>query len=607
MQLGAPAIKWIAKGYKAVTRRKSVYEHSPSRLAKVLSTFDLTTLGIGSTLGIGIYVIAGQVAKNTAGPGVALSFLIAGAASLFAGLCYAEIGPRVPKAGSAYNYSYVTIGEFMAFFIGWNMILEYSIGAASVAKSFSEYLDSILGYPMRNFFTEYVPISVQGLSQFPDVFAFGITMVFAIAIAYGARESSFFTNIFTVINVAIIAGIILAGTFQVNSSNWQLPAESIPPGFGVGGFMPYGFSGVLRGAAICFYGFIGFDAIGTAGEEAKYPRRSIPLAFCISLAIIFLGYLFMSMILTMMIPYYDEDTSAPLLYIFRQKGWTVGEYFVMVGAAFGLCASLVGSMYPLPRVIFAMAADGLVFKFMGKIHKRHKTPFLGTLLTGFITSLIAMFFDLTQLIHMMSIGTLLAYTMVSCSVMILRYSIDEQCVHRRMVNWDQINDNLFKKLCNYDSIRIASNASSNIATWGCALFCVLSITLGVILNFYVEDQVDNNVWVYISIGIGVIMFLVAFFISRQPRSRKDLAFRTPYVPWVPAASIFINLYLTIKLDSSTWIRFLVWIIIGLLIYFCYGVWNSNERKRRSQHQNGNGVVRRSSLRVPVITISETIM
>lgn len=269
------------------------------------------------------------------------------------------------------------------------------IGSASVVKGLSTYVNSSTG--LHDVLIELMPIHVSGLSEFPDIFAFGVTILFSLAIAFGAKESSIVNNVFTFVNLLVVLFVIIAGSFKANPRNWNLPAESVGEGNGNGGFMPYGISGILRGAAICFYGFIGFDCIATAGEEAKNPKRSMPIAIILSLFVIFLAYFGISTVLTMMLPYYMQDSNAPLPFVFDYYGWTVAKYIVTIGATFGLCASLMGSMFPLPRIVYAMSKDGLIFEWMGRIHPRFKTPLLGTMFVGLLTGLLAAFFNLSQL------------------------------------------------------------------------------------------------------------------------------------------------------------------------------------------------------------------
>ncbi|KAF5305654.1 hypothetical protein FQA39_LY18968 [Lamprigera yunnana] len=342
----------------SLQRKKLNLSTDDSKLARVLSTLDLTALGIGSTLGVGVYVLAGEVAKNYAGPAVIISFLIAAIASVFAGLCYAEFGARVPKAGSAYIYSYVTIGEFVAFIIGWNLILEYVIGSASVVKGLFTYLDALVNNKMSMFLEEAMPISIPVFGRYPDFFSLGVVLVFSVALALGAKESSLVNNIFTMVNLSVVLFVVISGLWKVDASNWKIPVDKVPGGFGNGGFAPYGFSGIIKGAATCFYGFIGFDCIATAGEEAKTPQKSIPIAIVVSLFIIFLSYFSISIVLTMILPYYLQDEEAPFPHVYDEIGWPIAKYLVTVGALCGLFSSLLGAMFPLPRVIYAMSSDG---------------------------------------------------------------------------------------------------------------------------------------------------------------------------------------------------------------------------------------------------------
>ncbi|KPJ06302.1 Low affinity cationic amino acid transporter 2 [Papilio machaon] len=549
----AGAVRAARLAYGILSRRKAA-EEGVARLARVLSALDLTALGVGSTLGVGVYVLAGDVAKNYAGPAVILSFLLAAVASVFAGLCYAEFGARVPKAGSAYVYSYVCVGEFMAFIIGWNLILEYIIGAASVVKALSEYLDSLLNkamsthleavlplntphlakYPdffafavimafsialafgvkestkFNNFCTgvnlcvvlfviisgsfkglcyaefgarvpkagsayvysyvcvgefmafiigwnlilEYIigaasvvkalseyldsllnkamsthleavlPLNTPHLAKYPDFFAFAVIMAFSIALAFGVKESTKFNNFCTGVNLCVVLFVIISGSFKADTKNWRIPASEVPKtetkDFGSGGFAPYGLAGIIKGAAVCFYGFIGFDCVATAGEEARRPQKTIPFAVVASLLIVFLAYCGVSSVLTLMMPYYMQDEKAPFPFVYDQLGWPWAKYAVSVGAICALCSSLLGAVFPLPRIIYAMASDGLLFKFMGVVSERFQTPLVGTIIAGLFTGTLAMIFELEQLIHMMSIGTLLAYSMVASCVLLLR-------------------------------------------------------------------------------------------------------------------------------------------------------------------------------------------
>nr|CAD7260826.1 unnamed protein product [Timema shepardi] len=349
----------MASCWKALTRRKRLDTLSleDSKLARVLNTVDLTALGVGSTLGVGVYVLAGDVSKNLAGPAVVLSFLFAAVASLFA-------------------------------------------GSASVAKGLSLYLDSLLNNTMKEAFRTIAPMNISFMSPYFDFFSFSASMSLTVALALGVKESSFMNNILTTLNMGVVLFVIIAGSWKANPQNWKISKQDIPPGVngGKGGFLPFGFVGALKGAATCFYGFVGFDCIATTGEEVKNPQKAIP----------------------------DED--APIPFVFREVGWPVAQWIVAVGGIFGLCASLFGAMFPLPRIIYAMATDGLLFKFLGLVHPTFQTPLVGTLIAGTFTGLMSALFELEQLVNMMSIGTLIAYTIVAACVLLLRYKaeLDEE-------------------------------------------------------------------------------------------------------------------------------------------------------------------------------------
>lgn len=395
--------------WKALSRRR-IDENleNKSELARVLGLFDLTALGVGSTLGLGVYVLAGSIAKETAGPAVCISFLIAAIASGFAGMCYAEFASRVPKAGSAYVYSYVTVGEFIAFIIGWNLILEYIIGTASVARGLSNYLDALIGNVISETLHSLMPISVSFLSEYPDFFAFTVVILLIILLSVGVKESSILNNIFTVINLMTILIIIIAGSIKADPANWRISINDIPESeqqhAGSGGFMPFGISGVMIGAAKCFYGFVGFDAVATTGEEAKNPQRNIPIAIVVSLIIILMAYFSISTVLTMMWPYYDQNADAPFPYVFDKIGWPTVKWIVNIGAAFALCTSMLGAMFPLPRILYAMGNDGIIFKRLANVHPKTMTPIFGTVVSGLFTGIMTLIFNLQQLIDMMSIG-----------------------------------------------------------------------------------------------------------------------------------------------------------------------------------------------------------
>lgn len=264
----------MASCLSAFTRKKFIDPKTliSTQLNRCLSIFDLTLLGIGSTLGAGIYVLAGDVARNDAGPSIVISFSIAAVASILSGLCYGEFGARVPKAGSAYVYSYVTIGELCAFVIGWNLLLEYVIGTSSVARAWSAYFDSIFDDRIQNFTLSNIgKIHVTGLAEYPDLLSVLIILILTGVLLVGIKKTSWFNTLFTGINLFIIIFIVCVGVYYAEMKNWK------------DDFVPYGGSGILAGAATCFYAFVGFDIIATAGEEARNPSRGIPISIVLAL------------------------------------------------------------------------------------------------------------------------------------------------------------------------------------------------------------------------------------------------------------------------------------------------------------------------------------
>lgn len=314
-----------------------------------------------------------------------------------------------------------------------------------------------------------MPIHIQGLSPFPDFFAFIVVMLFTMALAFGAKESSVVNNIFTFLNLTVVLFVIIVGSFKSDPLNWNILPEDVKPGYGNGGFAPYGLGGIMKGAATCFYGFIGFDCIATAGEEAKNPKRSMPIAIITSLFVIFMAYFGISTVLTMMLPYYDQDPQAPLIHVFKVYGWDWAVYIVSTGAIFGLCASLMGSMFPLPRIVYAMSKDGLIFKWLGEVNERFHTPMYGTLFVGVLTGILAAFLDLRQLVNMMSIGTLMAYSIVAACVLLLRYEVSSE--DEKLHIPTGISPSIVRYFWNSDNVRTPSKLTAAIVTVEVTLFC----------------------------------------------------------------------------------------------------------------------------------------
>ncbi|XP_055693325.1 high affinity cationic amino acid transporter 1-like isoform X1 [Lutzomyia longipalpis] len=573
--------------WRILTRRKNLPSRTQpggadgeTRLGRVLNTFDLTALGVGATLGVGVYVLAGHVSRDQAGPAVILSFLIAAVASFLAGLCYAEFGARVPKAGSAYIYSYVCIGEFVAFITGWNLILQYIIGSASISRGLSLYLDTLIGDILKNTFRNIAPINASFLSPYFDFFAFALPILLAVALAFGLKKSAVMNNIFTLTNIAIVLFVTIAGAFKADIANWQVDPSTLNTtiteglNIGEGGFFPFGIEGMLKGAATCFFGFVGFDCIATTGEEVKSPQRAIPRAILFSLIIIFLSYFGISTVLTLMWPYYLQDVNAPLPYAFEQIGWSAAKWIVAIGGIVGLITSLFGAMFPLPRIIYAMSQDGLVFRFLGQVHTHFKTPVVGTMCAGLLTGLVAASLDLKQLVSMLSIGTLLAYTVVAISITILRFTNREETYIEATESSSSIkmkkNSSFTATLLQIFNCRVLKHPtklSSRIVGGMIFLYTIFSLVLCLLIVHSKKDLAGGEVWAIVVWSIICCAILITLIsMAVQPRDASEAPFKVPLVPLLPGISIFINIYLMLMLDTYTWIFFSIWLVIGLAIY-----------------------------------------
>ncbi|XP_012258062.1 cationic amino acid transporter 2 [Athalia rosae] len=680
---------------------------SKQKLQKCLTTLDLTSLGVGSCVGTGMYLVAGMVARNVAGPGVVVSFIIAAIASIFSGACYAEFGVRVPHtSGSAYMYSYVTVGELIAFIIGWNMVLEYLIGTSACACALSACLDALANGAVSGAIAGSVGTF---FGHPPDFLAFLITMLMGMLLAAGVKKSLVFNNVLNAVNLAAWVFVMTAGLFYVDTSNWSEHK----------GFLPYGWSGVFTGAATCFYAFIGFDIIATTGEEATNPKRSIPLAIVSSLVIILIAYVTSSMVLTLIVPYDQVDQDSGLVEMFGQVGAYKCKYIVAVGALAGLTVSMFGSMFPMPRIVYAMAQDGLIFRTLSHVLPTTGTPALATFVSGLCAAFAALLIQLEVLVEMMSIGTLLAYTLVSTCVLILRYQphstnlvellpqslrtpcrsptkdtqANGQVSYGKDLRPDQLATSLnavpgpqpepvqgnnqrvmvrrITRRCNssspdsddtyggeeddvgmgkddqylvsdrtenkfYGSVHAAAAASScgsshqypgntpiigpplsylqrrlQAAQYLCpAIFpwvdrgpateasgrYVMKMVGVLYLLILIFDLIIvcgmGNMGTFVTILTFLLLFAiigVLLAISRKPQNRNTLMFMTPGLPFIPAIAVTVNIYLIFKLNILTLVRFAIWMTLGFVMYFYYGIKHSSlEEQENSEHNAEHG-------------------
>jgi len=432
-------------------------------LKKVLGTPALLLMGIGAIIGAGIFILTGVASAYYSGPALVISFVIAGAACFFTALCYAEFASMVPVAGSAYTYSYVTLGELLAWIIGWDLILEYLLIVTAVAVGWSGNIVNILTTLGIILPAQLInPPGVEGgLINIPAVL---IIAFLTLLLIRGTKESSQFNTVIVMIKLFVIVLFITIGVNYINPNNYHP-------------FLPYGWSGVFQGAAIIFFAYIGFDAITTAAEEVKNPQRTFPIAIMGSLIISSILYIMVTAILNGMVPYYMfKETAAPVAFALQSVGINWAGIVISIGALAGITSVLLVGFFGQTRVFFAMSRDGLLPSFFAKLHKNFKTPVNGIMLVGVIASVIAAFIPITQIAELVNIGTLAAFIIVATSVIVLR------------------------------------------------------------------------------------------------RQRPDLKrpFKTPYVPLVPVLAIIFCLFLVAELPTITHLRFLIWLVIGLCVYYFYG-------------------------------------
>ncbi|MBM4382450.1 MAG: amino acid permease [Deltaproteobacteria bacterium] len=442
-------------------------------LKRALGPLELTLLGIGAIIGTGIFVLTGVAAVDDAGPAVVLSFALAGLACGFAALCYSEFATMIPISGSAYSYGYATLGELVAWIIGWDLVLEYALASSAVASGWSGYAYGLLGD-----LGVALPHAISGQPDFANgvyfnVLAFLILLVVTALLVIGVRESARTNAIFVALKTAVVLLVIALGVGYVNPENWTpfLHPEK-------------GLFGIVTGAATVFFAYIGFDAVTTAAEESRNPERDMKIGIIGSLAVCTLLYLIVSAILTGMVPVAEIDKAAPVASAFRSVGENFAASAISFGVIVGLPSVLIVMLLGQSRVFFAMSRDGLLPAFFSKIHPRFGTPYLSSLLVGAVVAPLAGLGTLETLAHLVSIGTLFAFVIVSAGVLVLRVT--------------------------------------------------------------------------------------------DPDRRRP--FRCPAVWFVAPASIAICLYLMSALPWVTWERFLIWLGLGLAVYFAYGMRHSRVQK-----------------------------
>ena len=408
-----------------------------NRLRRILGPIQLSSLGIGAIIGTGIFVLTGVAAHDKTGPALMLSFVVAGLGCIFAALCYAEFASMVPVAGSAYTYAYATLGELFAWIVGWDLILEYAVGSATVAHGWSHYFQDFIGIfgvklplALTNAPFDFDPASglLTSTGTVIDFPALVITGIIASILVIGIRESASFNAVMVGIKLAIVLVVIVLGAMYIDPRNWHP-------------FAPYGLSGVsffgrtlmgqtgkageplgmLAGAATIFFAYIGFDSVSTHAEEARNPRRDVPIGIISSLAICTVLYIAVSAVITGMVPYDKIEIDAPISKAFAQVGLPWAQFLISLGALTGITSVLLVLMLSQPRVMLAMARDRLIPQsFFGAVHPKFRTPWKSTILTGIFVGTMASFLPLRILAELVNIGTLLAFVIVCTAVLIMR-------------------------------------------------------------------------------------------------------------------------------------------------------------------------------------------
>ena len=545
-------------------RRKGITDPSERGLRRVLSLWDLTAIGVAAVIGAGIFSTVGE-ATLKAGPSVVLVFVIGAFVAGLSALSYAEMASVVPQAGSAYTYTYVIFGELLAWLMGWFLILEYAVGNIAVAISWSGYFVALLrsmGIDMplylvqdplslwraaQDYLQSHNPASYpayQAWQAAPTLFGIPLILnlpallivVFITALAYvGIRESRLANNIFVALKVLTILFILVVGAFFVDPNRWTP-------------FMPNGFSGMMRAVGAVFFAYIGFDALSTTAEEARYPRRDLPLAMLLSLTICTLLYVGIALVLTGTVSYQELGVADPLAYLFTKLPISVGfrralEGMVAVSAVIAMASVLLVFQIGQPRIWFAMSRDGLLPPALGKVHPRFGTPHVATLLTGAVVAIPLFFSSLSTVVDMTSMGTLMAFAMVSAGVAYLHYAPPPNYNPRFRVPY------------------IPSRWLFPIMVLAGFLWAWSLNPLAI--QHLVDFSQGGTLWHY---RILLLFVLIATYLA----IRYNLSL-------LPLLGTLSPLYLIIELGQENWIRLLLWLSAGLVFYFVYGYRHSHLR------------------------------
>ncbi|KAG6432305.1 hypothetical protein SASPL_103880 [Salvia splendens] len=530
----SPSPSCYSRFWSSATRSKPISPPPDSSvresLARRLGLFDLILIGVGASIGAGIFVVTGTVARDT-GPGVTLSFIIAGASCVLNALCYAELASRLPAVvGGAYMYTYSAFNELTAFLVFTQLMLDYHIGAASIARSLAGYWVSVL--ELIPFLNDNIPSWVGHGDTFLHVFSINIFApiilgLLTVVLCQGVGESSILNSIMTVTKVIIVIFVIIVGSFKVDVANWSP-------------FAPNGAKSILTGATVVFFAYVGFDAVANSAEESKRPQRDLPLGIIGSLMICVGLYIAVCLVITGMVPYEHLGEEAPLANAFTSKGLKYVSVLISCGAIAGLTTTLLVGLYVQSRLYLGLGRDGLLPAIFAKVHPVRQTPVHSQVWVGLIASILAGFLNVRVLSHVLSVGSLTGYSVVSACVVTLRWK-----------------DN---KTSNEDSTKRISNRAEGI-------FCLVAIACcgcatGILFRFGAS-------FVYLIIASLIALSAGATLYLRQAYTNPP-GFSCPGVPILPSISIFVNIFLFAQLHYEAWVRFVVLNIVSLGVYAFYG-------------------------------------
>ncbi|RLM69619.1 hypothetical protein C2845_PM17G02120 [Panicum miliaceum] len=541
-----------------------VRARSGPRMARALRWWDLVGLGLGGMVGAGVFVTTGRAARLYAGPGVVVSYAIAGLCALLSAFCYTEFAVDMPVAGGAFSYLRVTFGEFAAFLTGANLIMEYVFSNAAVARSFTAYLGTAVGVDAPSKWRIPAPGLPEGFNQV-DLVAVGVILLISVCICYSTKESSLVNLVLTVVHVAFILFIIAMGFKHGDARNLTRPAD---PSGNPGGFFPHGAAGVFNGAAAVYLSYIGYDAVSTMAEEVERPARDIPAGVSGSVVVVTALYCLMAASMSMLLPYDAIDPEAPFSGAFKGRaGMAWVSNVIGAGASLGILTSLMVAMLGQARYLCVIGRSGVMPAWLARVHPRTATPVNASVFLGLFTAALALLTELDVLLNLVSIGTLFVFYMVANAVVYRRYAGDADAGAGAGLGQPQ-----------------RGRAWPALAFLGGFSLIALSFTL---------------VWQLAPAGGGAKAGLlaacaaaavgaVAAFQALVPQARAPELWGVPGMPWVPAASVFLNVFLLGSLDRPSYVRFGCFSAAAVLVYVLYSVHASHDAEESGGALDGGG-------------------